>query len=155
VGGEVRVDIQTDFPELRFRRGAELLIGRERSDLAPARILTARGHQSALLVHFEGTNDRDEAQALAGQLVWIRIEDAADLPAGSYYEHELIGLEVLLSDGSRVGAVSSIMETGAADVLVIKGPSGEHLVPLIRTVIVSVDREAGRILINPPPGLLD
>jgi ribosomal 30S subunit maturation factor RimM len=47
------------------------------------------------------------------------------------------------------------METGAADVLVITGPSGEHLVPMIRTVIVSVDTDARRILISPPPGLLD
>jgi 16S rRNA processing protein RimM len=106
-------------------------------------------------VRFAGTNDRDAAQALSGQLLWIATEDAADLPAGSYYEHELIGLDVVLEDGSPVGTVSSIMETGAADVLVITGPSGEHLVPMIRTVIVSVDTDARRILISPPPGLLD
>ena len=55
--------------------------------------------------------------------------------------------------GEEVGKVTGLLETGGVDVLVVTGPRGERLVPL--APYVEVDREAGRVVVDPPEGLLD
>jgi 16S rRNA processing protein RimM len=77
------------------------------------------------------------------------------LEADAYYHHQLVGLAVVLPDGSAVGDVTEVLETGSADVLVVQGPQGEVLLPMIGAVIASVDLAAGRLLITPIPGLLE
>ena len=152
--GEVRVDVLTDFPE-RFARGAQLYIGPEGGDPRPARVVSARPHQARLLVIFDLAADRAAAAEITGQYVYVPTEEAHDLGPGSYYEHELVGLEVVTAEGRVLGRVTSLLETGSADVLIITGSDGQHLIPMIAEVVSEVDLEAGRLTITPLPGLLD
>jgi len=154
VRGEVRIDVLTDFPE-RFTPGATLYIGPEQGDAPePSTILSVRPHQDRLLVCFDAATDRTTAEALTGLFVFIPSAEARPQEPDSFYVYELIGLAVQTDAGRALGSVAELIETGSADVLVIRGPSGDVLVPMIGDVIQSIDVDAGRIVITPLPGLL-
>lgn len=154
IRGEVSVDVLTDFPE-RFSPGAALYIGSEHDDAPePSTILSVRPHQDRLLVHFDIAPDRTAAEALTGLFILIPAADAHALDPDSFYIHELIGLAVQTDAGEALGEVAELIETGSADVLVVRGPAGTVLIPMIGDVIQSIDPPAGRIVITPLPGLL-
>lgn len=157
IRGESRVDVLTDFPELRFARGAELLLGPPgKAPHRRARVVSTRKHLTALLVRFQGVATREAASELTGMEAFVPRQDAAPLPDGSYYIHDLIGLEVVGPDESPIGKVTSFIETGAADVVVVTTAEGrEHLIPLTEQIVKKVEPDRGRMLIQPLPGLLD
>jgi 16S rRNA processing protein RimM len=147
----------TDFPAERFYVGASVLIGSSAAgELQAAVIRSVRTHNANLLVRFEGADDRDSGQALTGKFVFVDAGEARPLGEDEYYFHELVGLEVETVGGLAVGRVTSTIETGSADVIVVTTPGGrDHLMPLIKDIVKQVDLEAGRLTIDPMPGLLD
>ena len=80
-------------------------------------------------------------------------EELPEAGEGRLLWADLEGLEVVTAAGAAVGRVTGLLETGAVDVLVVTGPRGEKLVPL--APYVEVDRQGRRIVVDPPPGLLD
>jgi 16S rRNA processing protein RimM len=155
VRGEVEVDVWTDFPE-RFRPGNALFLGHPDDPAPPTvRVVSARPHRARLLVQFDVASDRAAAAALTGLNVLIPTAEAMPLEPDSYYHHQLIGLAAFLPDGEPLGRVEEVIETGAADVLVVHGPRGDMLLPMIGEVIASVDLATGRLVVTPIPGLLD
>jgi 16S rRNA processing protein RimM len=157
VGGEVRVEVMTDFPDQRFVPGRRLFVGRE-GDPTPRAVVVAsvRDHRAALLVRFDIAPDRTAAEELTGQYVYIEGAEAAPLAPDAFYQHQLMGLAVVTATGVAVGRVVGLIETGSADVLEVLAESGQmHLVPMIAAVIAAVDLDDARITITPLPGLLD
>ena len=118
------------------------------SDLAPL----GRGTIRLML---EGITDANLAELLRGKNVFA---DEADLPApaeNEFYFRDVIGCEVVLLDGRRIGIVEDIIATGANDVFVVRGDGKEVLVPAIEDVVKEIDVEGKRVLIDAVPGLLD
>jgi 16S rRNA processing protein RimM len=76
--------------------------------------------------------------------------DAGD---GRHYWADLEGMSVVEASGGELGRVVELYVTGGVDVLVVRGPGGERLVPLAPWV--TVDRVQGRVVVDAPPGLLD
>jgi len=73
-----------------------------------------------------------------------------------YYDHQLIGLDVVLADGARVGELASVLHLPAQDLLAVKRDDGtEVLVPFVHEIVPEVDLELRRIVLTPPRGLLD
>jgi len=103
------------------------------------------------LLRFEGYEDRTKAGALRGAQLLLAPEDTPSLPEGEYYEWQLVGAEVVTTDGRELGPVEEILRTGANDVLVTRA----GLLPVTADVIRSIDLGARRIVIEPLPGLLD
>ena len=114
-----------------------------------------RFHQQLLLLKLEGCDDRNAAEELRGLLVQIPIEDAAPLGEGEYYHYQLIGVEVETESGEGLGRVIEVLETGANDVYVVRGPRGEVLIPGIESVVRELDVKAKRMVVSPLPGMLD
>ncbi len=139
IRGEVAVAPITNVPERRFVAGAVL-----QSDRGPLEVVAARPHQDRWLVSFAGVGDRNAAEELRG--VTLSGEPLGDEDA--LWVHELIGAEVVDTRGRSYGAVEEVEANPAADLLVL---GGERLVPL--TFVVS--QEPGRVVIDPPAGLLD
>ena len=117
-----------------------------------------RWHSGLLLVTFEGIEDRTAAGELTGS--WLSV-DSSQLPRPSdpdeFRDHELIGLSVRTPDGNAVGVVTDVLHHGQ-DLLVIQradGPDSECLVPFVKAIVPEVDVDAGLLVIDPPPGLLD
>jgi len=102
-----------------------------------------------------GVADANAAEALTSATVLI---DETGLPAakpGEFYYHEILGCEVFLEDGTRLGLIEEVFSAGANDVLVVRGGGREVLVPVIADVVKSMDIPAGRMTIVAVPGLLD
>jgi 16S rRNA processing protein RimM len=107
-------------------------------------------------VRLEGVTDRSAAEALRGARLWVRAEDLPALDADEYYAYELVGCRVEDRSGASIGSVTHIWETGAQDLLVVANPEGgEHLIPASAPILHEVDLTARRVVIDPPPGLLD
>src|SRR5436190_19298600 len=154
IRGEVTVDVRTDDPDDRFAPGTALTT--DPADAGPLVIDQARWHSGRLLVRFAGVDGRDGAEGLRGTLLVV---DSESLPPPSdpdeFHDHELVGLPVVTLDGSSVGTVQEIRHS-AQDLLVIARPGlDEALVPFVRALVPEVDVAGGRIVIDPPPGLLD
>jgi 16S rRNA processing protein RimM len=117
------------------------------------RIEEARPQGRVWAVKLEGVADRTAAEALVGAEVLAPREDLGDPGEGRHFWADLEGLPVVTASGEAVGTVTGLYETGAVDVLVVTGSGGEKLVPL--APYVTVEREARRIVVDPPEGLLD
>ncbi len=117
------------------------------------RIEEARPQGRVWAVKVEGVSDRTAAERLVGAEVLAARDALPEAGEGRYLWGDLEGLEVVTVAGEAVGRVTGLYETGAVDVLVVTGSKGERLVPL--APYVTVDREARRIVVDPPEGLLD
>jgi 16S rRNA processing protein RimM len=117
------------------------------------RIEEARPQGRLWAVKVEGVSDRTAAERLVGAEVLAPREELPEAGEGRLLWVDLEGLEVVTVAGEAIGRVTELYETGAVDVLVVTGPRGEKLIPL--APYVTVDREARRIVVDPPEGLLD
>jgi len=155
--GDVIVEVRTDDPEQRFAAGSVLVT--EPAAAGPLTVSSARWHSGRLLIRFAGCQDRDDAENLRGIVLVV---DSAQLSASpdpeEFHDHELIGLDVMTTAGEQVGVVRDVLHHGQ-DLLVIEARSGrsgaEILVPFVAALVPEVDVTAGRLVIDPPPGLLD
>ncbi len=144
----------TDEPELRFRVGSTLLT--EPSERGPLTVAHSQRHGDRLLLGFQGVADRDAAERLRGTRVLVD-SDNVETPADpdSFADHQLVGVSVELPDGEPVGEIVAIAHGPGNDQLVIAYDGREVLVPFVRAIVPTVDLAAGRVVIGPPPGLLE
>jgi 16S rRNA processing protein RimM len=150
--GQVIVNLDTDFPEERFKIGEVLLVG---PDARPRAIRQVRFHQRRPVVALEGIETMDDAEALAGAELKVPAGTPDALPPGTYYHYDLIGCEVSHVEGSPVGTVTAVEGTMEMSRLVVEGKRGEVLIPLVADICIEIDPGARRIVVNPPEGLLD
>ncbi len=150
VQGYLRVRLLTDFPE-RFKRLRRVYVGEEHHpyDVARARVLPGQ-----VLLKLVGIDSPEAARALAHRLIYVPEEEAVPLPEDQYYWYQIIGLEAWTPDGRFLGKVVDILTTGSNDVYVVQGPQGEVLVPAIEDVVVAIEIENGRLIVQPMEGML-
>jgi len=116
-----------------------------------AELVNGRHHGTGLVVQLAGCNDRDAAEALKGTEIGIYREQLPASADDEYYWNDLVGLQVILKDNRVLGIVDHLIETGANDVLVVKGEQ-EFLVPFLQgQVIETVDLEAREIRVDWDP----
>ncbi|MCW2899367.1 MAG: rRNA processing protein RimM [Streptosporangiaceae bacterium] len=154
IRGEVTVEVRTDDPGSRFTPGA--VLATEPEQAGPLTIEQARWHSGRLILSFTGVEDRDAAEDLRGILLVV---DYADIPPSDdpdeFHDQELLGLDVVTVQGAEVGTITEVRHIGQ-DLLVIGRPGGgEALVPFVRALVPEVDVKAGRVVIDPPAGLLE
>jgi 16S rRNA processing protein RimM len=111
------------------------------------RLLEGKVHGQYLLAHLDGMDDRDAAEAVMGMDIAVLREDMPEAEEGEYYWDDLIGLEVVNVEGATLGKVAGLLETGAHDVLQIKGER-ERLIPFVDAYVRDVNLEAGRIVVD-------
>jgi len=112
--------------------------------------------KGVVLARLSGIEDRDQAEALRGLRLHLPRAALPQTEAEEYYHADLIGLEAVLSDGTRVGRVRAIHDFGAGDTLELARPGASPvMVPFTRAVVPGVELAAGRLVLDPPPGLLD
>lgn len=141
--GQVKAWVEVDDPDTLAA------IGRLELDGVPYRLLAVQPQHKSFLLSLEGVATREEAQALTGRDIWIDPARLPALPAGEYYQFEIVGALVYLAETARLlGEVRAIMTTLAHDIYVIQGDAGEYLVPAVDSVIVSVEPELRRIIIT-------
>ncbi|WP_238993515.1 ribosome maturation factor RimM [Nocardioides caldifontis] len=161
VRGEVSVEPRTDEPDRRFADGARLALRPPRQGAAPAyshlTVRSTRTHQDRLLVTFEELPDRPAAEALRGCLLLATVsaEERPDDPE-EFYDHQLVGLDVVTTDGRAVGTLAEVLHHGAQDLLVVRRSGHEDaLVPFVTALVPQVDLDGGRVVVADRPGLLE
>jgi 16S rRNA processing protein RimM len=158
IRGEVSVEPRTDEPERRFAAGARLQSQNKRPGAPGAAHLTVAGtrwHSGRLLVRFEEIADRNAAEEARGTLLSIPL-DPQERPEDpeEFYDHQLVGLAVVTTEGAAVGTLREIVHGTAQDLLVVTTPDGETLVPFVTALVPEVDLAGGRIVVADRPGLL-
>ncbi len=152
--GEVSVEIATSFPE-RFAPGTRLQWKRG-EEIRELTIVTARPHAGRLLVAFAGVEGVDAARALAGGDLLVAEAEAVAPPAGFYYSHEIEGFRGEDARGRLLGVVRGLSQTPAGPLLTLEiDGKKEALVPFVEEMVLKVDREGRRIVLELPEGLLE
>ncbi len=153
VRGEVTVEVRTDDPDTRFAEGARL--DTDPPERGPLTVVQAREHHGRLLVAFEGFRDREGAETLRNTLLVADSATSGPTDDDEYWDHELVGLLAYV-DGAPLGAVSEVIHTPGGDLLSItREGTHELLVPFVAEVVPEVDIAGGRVVVDPPEGLLD
>jgi 16S rRNA processing protein RimM len=158
MGGQLRVRYFDGAPDNLMRIEAVLLAESEDDrDAEPFEVTRAApGRRDEVRMALAGVADRDSAEQLRGKLVVVEASQLEALPEGEYYSYQLVGCRVEGLDGQPIGTVREIWPTGAVDVLVVEGETGERqLIPAAEEQLRTVDIEAQRIVIEILPGLLD
>ncbi len=149
--GEVTVLVHTDDPESRFAAGEVLLTDPESA--GPLTVVTSRRASGRWFLTLEGVADRTAAEQLRG--VELFIEAAESDEEDAWYEHELSGLRAELLDGTDVGEIVGLQHLPAHDVLVLQETDGPRtLIPFVTAIVPTVDVPGGRVILDPPGGLL-
>lgn len=155
IRGDVTVEVRTDEPELRLAPGAVLLT--DPASAGPLTIESGKVHSGRLLLRFEGVRDRNGAEALRNTLLIAEV-DPAELPEeeDEYYDHQLVDLDVVLADGTLIGAITEISHLPSQDLFIVERPDGtELMIPFVEQIVTEIDLENQRAVIDPPPGLID
>ncbi len=150
IRGELKVEVLTDFVQ-RFSPGSNLLVEGEVTD---REVSSARPHKGYLLVQFVGLDDRSEAEKFQGLHLLVPRDSAEVLPEDEYYTDELVGLQVITTNGVDLGKLTDVWWTSANEVYVVHGPFGEVLLPAIAEVVQRVDLQNGEMLVKLLPGLV-
>ena len=154
--GELFVEPLTDEPGRRFAGGATLLTGTGALTVAGSRI-----HSGKLVVRFEEITDRTTAEAARGTELSCTVDpDERPEDPEEFYDHQLVGLAVHTVDGVHVGEIDEVLHLPGQDVLAVRrAPDADSrtdlLVPFVAAIVPTVDVAGGRVVIDPPPGLLD
>jgi 16S rRNA processing protein RimM len=173
IRGEVSVQVRTDEPAERFVAGSEFVteVPRDRRvssgpasapgiefKVPPTLVAeSVRWHQGRAIVRFDGIDDRNVAEALRGVL--LQVESSTLTPPSDpdeFHDHQLIGLRVVTVGGDDLGVVARIDHAAASDLIVLdKSGGGTALIPFVSQIVPTVDVPGGRIVVDPPEGLLD
>lgn len=108
-----------------------------------------------VLARFKGVDDRTEADTMKGVKLYIPHHALPDAGEEEYYYSDLIGLKVELMDGTELGTVKAVMDAGAGASLEVQTPDGDILVPFTRLSVPVVNITDGKVIIDPPDGLMD
>ena len=162
--GEVTVQVFTDEPDYRFEPGSLLYTRDSEQEFEVAH---SRTFKNRWIIHFEGVDDRDAAEALNGTVLYGEADDPEDmLEEDAWYPKDLLGLEARFAEdnmlgapaGQKVGKVVDVIE-GAQYLLKIrlaKPVDGETstLVPFVDQLVPDIDLEDGYLTLDPPGGLI-
>jgi len=150
--GEVKVLPLTDFLD-RFYLLENIIWEKDgyRIDLA---VKSVRQHKKMILLALAGYDSPEEAKKLSQGYLKIPIEERIKLPEGEYYHFEIIGMEVFDINDKRVGVIDDIIQTGSNDVYVVRREGEKDLLlPALRSVVVSIDKDKNRLTAHIPEGL--
>ncbi len=147
-GGEIKVRVETDFPE-RFTPGRLVYV-----DGRPLEIESSRAYKQHILVKLATVDSIEDAEKLRDRYLGIPLAELHRLPSDEHYAFQLIGLRVTTTEGKYIGRIADIMITASNDVYVVEGERGEVLIPAIEDVVKSIDLDKGGIVIEEIEGLL-
>ena len=156
IKGEVRILSLNDEPERFLECKSLVIVGADGSETTYG-IEKVRVHKKHALMKFDEVPDRTASEGLKGLYVRLTEDDAGQptIAEESRLERDkLTGIEVYTKSGDRLGVLEEVIQTGANDVYEIKDGEKSVLLPAISEVIIEVDIENGRMVVDPLPGLL-
>ncbi len=155
IKGEVKVYPTTDDPQ-KFKKLKSVIMRPERGEVRVMDIEGAKFFKNLVILKLKGINTMDDAQKLHHATLWVSREDAVPLGKDEYYRADLYGMQVLTDEGSVLGELTDIFETGANDVYEVTMQDGKKaLLPAIKECILAVDVTNAKMTVHVMDGLLD
>jgi 16S rRNA processing protein RimM len=154
VRGAVKVEPITEVPK-RYADLDNVFIGTEDQPGEMFEIARVQFQNKIVILMLKGIESRSQAEALRNSFIHIPADQVLALPDGSIYIFDLIGLPVYTNKNEYIGTVTNYLEYPANNVFVVEYEDRELLIPDVPDIVKDVDLDAGKILINPIPGLLD
>lgn len=124
-------------------------------DSPPLVIATARDSGKGWVVRFDGIDNRAAAAARTHHLLTASIDDLAPLEEGEYFHHQIVGLSAVDLEGDELGHVSDLIEVGKSKLLEIEWGHRRILVPMQPEIVLEIDLERRRVVLDPPDGLME
>lgn len=155
--GEVVIKITGDDPET-LGRYPSVQVTTGGLDVASSRRLDiewCRAQKGRAIIRFRGDAHREEAEARVGSTLWLPRSELLPTEDGRCYFVDLIGLEVVTTEGSVLGRVREMLENPANDLFVVDVGGREVLIPNVDAIVKEIDLPGRRLVIDPLPGLLD
>ena len=113
-----------------------------------ATVAEGQRHGKTVIVRIDGCDDRDQAARFIGTEIGIPRDELPETTGDHYYWSDLEGLRVVNRDGTELGKVNYLLETGANDVMVLKGET-ERLIPFVMNkIVLGVDLANGEIRVD-------
>lgn len=150
--GEMKIKSTTDFAQERFIVANTLFLSKDK-DLKEVKIKSVRFHKGFYLIAFEGLDSLTKVEKYKGFTLSINEEMLYELEDDEYYYFELVGMSVYDYQNNFLGDVTSVMETGANEVLVVKNNDKEILIPFVDSFFESFDEENKKIVLKEVEGL--
>ena len=119
------------------------------------KVQSIRGANVPFIIKFEGIDDTDSAKLLTGTEVFAKREHLKPLPEGEYYRFEIEGLAVFDEEGQPYGVIEEIIPTGSNDIYVVRNGDHEWMLPMIDTVVKSIDLEQKKLIFHRIEGLIE
>ncbi len=150
IRGELKIQPWCDDPEI-FDELEYIYIGGEKYTITRSRF-----HKTCEIVAVEGINNINEAESLKNKIVTVEREMLGELPDGTYYIADILGLEVRCSDGQVLGVIDNVISTGSNDVYEVKRDGKKPLLlPVIDDVINEININEGYVSVTLIKGLAD
>ncbi|MFN2341027.1 MAG: ribosome maturation factor RimM [Halanaerobium sp.] len=151
--GEVRVMPTTDIPE-RFL-DLDVIYLKRGDDFKELEIEYIRFHKQFVIIKFFDVNSIGEAEELKNYQILIDESEKYILPENNFYVSDLIDCEVYLESGRYLGKLIDVIDTSGTDVFLVAGQEKEYMLPASREMILEIDLENKKIIVDPIPGILD
>jgi len=142
-------------PETTVLAAGRQLILEKDGRRAAQELESSKRNKRQILIKLRGVDGIDNARKWVGATVCVDPDVLEPLEPGQYYHYQVVGLEVYVLSGERIGVITRVWSTPGGDLYVVQGAKKEHLVPAVKEIVEKVDFAAGRVIINPPDGLLD
>jgi len=152
--GGLKIRPLTEDPE-RFRRLAGAVLEAADGSRQTCTIAEVRTDRDSVVLFCREIDTVEQVERFVGGTVRIPGSEAIRLPQGSYFQHDLVGLQVFLEDGRYLGEIREIWSTGSNDVLVVRDGERERLIPAIKSIVVEVNLTEKRMVLRWMEGLLD
>ena len=153
VRGDLFVEPMTDEPDHRYADGTVLMTSNDTT----LTVATSKWHSGRFVVHFAGFDDRNVAETLRGLTLSIEVDPSqSPQDPDEYYDHQLVGLNVVLADGTHVGTIGEVIHLPSQDLLtVLREGESEALIPFVTEFVPDINLATKTVVITPPPGLLN
>lgn len=147
--GEVKVRPYTDFPE-HFEELDDVRAATEGAGSRSLRIESVRHHKRAVIIKFAGIDDMSAAEALRGTRLLIREAELMPLEEDEYYIHDIIGLDVVTTEGEHLGKVREVRRSPGNDVYV----TDRAMIPAVKEFVVNIDLHGKKMVVRLVEGLV-
>jgi 16S rRNA processing protein RimM len=154
IKGELKVYPMTNLLQ-RFKLLRKVWLGLDDQGGSEYAVEAVRLGNDHVVLKLAGINQRTDSDSLKQYYVLIPDEQAVRGTEGSYFVHELIGMNVVTEEGVQVGTISEILHMPAGDIWEIRSGDKEILIPGVREFIRKVDVEGRKVVIHVIEGLLE
>lgn len=154
VRGEVNILPLTDDPSRFVSASDVLLVSSESSDQIPGKLQFSRVSGTKVIGKLEGVDTPERAAIYKSYYIAVTRENAVSLPSDTYFVCDIIGCEVRKEDGSIIGLIKDVIETGASDLYsVSREGEKDLLIPAVKEFVLGIDTKSGHITVRLPEGL--